>query len=176
MKGRPTKPPANVARKIWVDADVTPRPIMDILFRTAESRRLVLTLVASRSQPLPQSAYIRSLVVSNGFDTTGTKIAAMVVEGDLVVTGDAPLAQAASRKKAAVLNLQGDIYVRDVNAKPLSDEIIVTGLRAPTRRTAPETLPKRDQVAFASQLDQMLTPVVKPLPKPVTAPARTDDF
>ena len=103
MRGRPPKSSRVPSRKIWVDADTCPAPIMDVLLRTADSHRMILTLVASRSLQSHQSAYIRTLVLPGPDAVTG-KIAAMLDSGDVVVTSDGPLARAAASKSATSLD------------------------------------------------------------------------
>ena len=107
MRGRPPKSSRVPSRKIWVDADKCPAPIMDVLLRTADTRRLIVTLVASRSLQSHQSAYIRTLVLPEPNDVTG-KIAAMLDSGDVVITSDGPLTRAAADKSATSIAAAND--------------------------------------------------------------------
>ena len=144
--------------RIWVDADACPKPIKEILFRAADRRRIMVTLVANRQMSWPNSAYIRSIVVSPGFDMADQKIVLMVQEGDLVVTSDIPLASAVIDKKAVALNPRGELYTKDNVRQHLSERNFMTELRGAGVATGgPETFSQRDQQAFANQLDRLLT-------------------
>ena len=72
--------------RIWVDADACPRVIKEILFRAAERKQVLLTLVANHTLPIPKSPLIRSLQVEQGFDVADDYIVAQVNAGDLVIT------------------------------------------------------------------------------------------
>lgn len=163
MKGRPPKTHVTPSRKIWVDADVCPAPILEVLFRVAEGRRLVLTLVASKSQQWPNCAYIRSLVVPPSPDAVTQRIDAMINEGDLIITADAPLAQSAARKKAAVIDPCKEPFSDDLAGLQLSAQKFMQGLHgAANMRRAPEALRRRDQLVFAGQLDHVLARFMSP--------------
>ncbi|HFE39103.1 MAG TPA: hypothetical protein ENK06_11905, partial [Gammaproteobacteria bacterium] len=53
---------------IYVDADACPKPIKEILFRTAQRAQIETILVANQRLSVPRSLYIRSKIVSHGFD------------------------------------------------------------------------------------------------------------
>ncbi len=77
---------------IWVDADACPVVIKEILFRAVERSKIALTLVANQSIRFPPSRYIKMLQVASGFDVADNEIVKRLAVGDLVVTGDIPLA------------------------------------------------------------------------------------
>ena len=78
--------------KIWVDADACPVVIKDILFKAAERTAVELTLVANQSLHIPPSRWITMLQVKSGFDVADNEIVKRLSAGDLVITGDIPLA------------------------------------------------------------------------------------
>ena len=78
--------------KIWVDADACPVVIKNILFKAAERTEIALTLVANQSIRIPPSHYIKMLQVTSGFDVADKEIVKRLSAGDLVITGDIPLA------------------------------------------------------------------------------------
>ncbi|MEA3303658.1 MAG: DUF188 domain-containing protein, partial [Pseudomonadota bacterium] len=78
--------------KIWVDADACPVVIKEILFRAAERTGVQLTLVANQPVPVPRSRLIQSIQVAAGFDVADNEIVKRLDAGDLVITGDIPLA------------------------------------------------------------------------------------
>ncbi len=77
---------------IWVDADACPAVIKDILFRAAQRWQRPLTLVANQPLRTPPSPLIRAVQVPRGFDVADAHIAERAAPGDLVITGDIPLA------------------------------------------------------------------------------------
>ena len=163
MKGRPPKSHITPSRKIWVDADACPASILEVLFRVAEGRRLVVTLVASKPQQWPHCAYIRSLVVPVGVDAVKNRIDTMINEGDLVITGDESLALNATRKKATTLDPCGEPG-DDLAELQQSAHTFMQGLHdAANMRRAPEALRQKNQLIFAGQLDHMLSRFTKPV-------------
>jgi uncharacterized protein YaiI (UPF0178 family) len=78
--------------QIWVDADACPKAIKDILFRAAERTRITTVLVANQYLQTPPSHYIKSMLVKSGYDMADNEIVKRLNVGDLVITGDIPLA------------------------------------------------------------------------------------
>ena len=77
---------------IWVDADACPIPVKEILYRAAHRAQVVTTLVANQGLRVPPSPFIKTQQVEKGFDVADHVIAQQVQPGDLVITGDIPLA------------------------------------------------------------------------------------
>ncbi len=96
--------------KIWVDADACPVVIKDILFRAADRTGVQTTLVANQSIRIPPSPHIKFIQVASGFDVADNEIVKRVISGDLVITGDIPLAAEAIEKGAYALNPRGELY------------------------------------------------------------------
>lgn len=143
--------------QIWVDADACPKAIKDILFRAAERCQLTTTLVANQSIPIPPSRYIRMLRVAGGFDVADNEIVQRMVAGDLVVTGDIPLAAQAIAKGGHVIDPRGERYSKDNIGERLAMRDFMDGLRSSGVDTGgPAALSARDVQAFANQLDSFL--------------------
>jgi uncharacterized protein YaiI (UPF0178 family) len=148
--------------KIWVDADACPRAIKEILYRAAERRKIHLTLVANRSLHCPRSPYLHVVRVPMGFDEADRRIAESSRAGDLVVTGDIPLAAAVVEKGAHVLGPRGEQFTEEnikerLAMRNLMDQLRSEGLDA----GGPAALGKSDRQEFANGLDQLLTRYVK---------------
>ena len=94
--------------QIWVDADACPKAVKEILFRAAERRAIITTLVANQFVQTPPSRYIKLLQVNAGFDAADSEIVKRVSAGDLVVTGDIPLAHKVIDKDAHAINPRGE--------------------------------------------------------------------
>lgn len=144
--------------QIWVDADACPRAIKEILFRAAERRRVQLTLVANKALHCPRSPYLHAIKVPMGFDEADHRIVQLMQPGDLVVTGDIPLAAAVVAKGGHVLGPRGEQFTEEniqerLAMRNLMDQLRSEGLEA----GGPAALGKGDRQEFANGLDQLLT-------------------
>jgi len=148
--------------RIWIDADACPRPIKDILFRVAERRKLMLTLVANQPLQTPASRYVKTVRVASGFDVADDHIARSVDVGDLVITADIPLAAAVVEKGAHALNPRGELYTEGNIKSRLSMRNFMDELRGSGVHTGgPPPLSHSDRQAFANQLDRFLVQHLK---------------
>jgi len=144
--------------KIWVDADACPGVIKDILFRAAERTGVEITLVANHSIPIPKSRYIKFIQVRSGFDVADNEIVKRLDAGDLVITGDIPLAADVIDKGGYALNPRGELYtVNNIRAR-LNMRDFMDTLRASGIDTGgPPALSQGDRKSFANHLDKILT-------------------
>ncbi|PHS71585.1 MAG: hypothetical protein COB23_01025 [Methylophaga sp.] len=144
--------------KIWVDADACPVVIKDILFRAAERKSLEMTLVANHFMRTPPSQYIKFLQVSFGFDVADNEIVRRMEAGDLVITGDIPLAAEVIEKGGIALNPRGELYTTSNIKARLNMRDFMETMRASGVNTGgPPALSQSDRMAFANQLDKFLT-------------------
>lgn len=142
---------------IWVDADACPKVIKEILYRASERRQVPLTLVANQALSVPRSAYIRTVVVAKGFDVADAEILRQIMAGDLVITGDIPLAAAVLDKHAHALSPRGERYSPDTIRERLRVRDLMEQLRDSGVYTGgPATLSQADRQAFANALDRLL--------------------
>ncbi|HJV84531.1 MAG TPA: YaiI/YqxD family protein [Noviherbaspirillum sp.] len=142
---------------IWVDADACPAVIKDILFRVAERLQLNVTLVANRLIRVPGSRFIRALQVPAGADEADTEIVERVSPGDIVVTGDIPLASLVLDKGGLPLNPRGEWYTKDTIAQQLTMRSFMEELRSSGVDTGgPATFNHADRQNFANALDREL--------------------
>ena len=142
---------------IWVDADACPVVIKEILFKAAVRIQVKVTLVANQTLNIPPSQHIKFLKVSSGFDVADNEIIKRLNEGDLVITGDIPLAAEAIEKKAFVLSPRGELYSADNIRARLSMRDFMETLRASGVDTGgPSALTQNDRQAFANHLDKLL--------------------
>lgn len=115
---------------IWVDADACPVVIKDILFRAAQRWKRPLTLVANQMLYTPPSLLIRAVQVPRGFDVADDYIVLHAGVGDLVVTGDIPLAAQLIDKEAFVLSHRGELFSVDNIRERLSIRDMMEELRS----------------------------------------------
>ncbi len=144
--------------QIWVDADACPKVIKEILFRAAERRGIVLTLVANKPLRTPPSRYVRAIQVAAGFDVADGKIVQELQAGDLVVTADIPLAADVIAKGGHVIDPRGEQYTEENIRERLSLRNFLDELRGSGVETGgPPPLNQSDRQTFANKLDSLLT-------------------
>jgi len=149
--------------KIWIDADACPVVIKDILFRAAQRTGIQLTLVANQVIKTPPSRYIQSIQVASGYDAADNEIVKRIDPGDLVITGDIPLAAEVIENKALALSPRGELYTADNISNRLMMRDFMDSLRASGVDTGgPPPLSKAHRKAFADQLDKLLSKRASP--------------
>jgi uncharacterized protein YaiI (UPF0178 family) len=143
--------------KIWVDADACPVVIKEILFKAAERTATQLTLVANQQIRTPPSRFIQSIQVSSGFDVADNEIVKRLEAGDLIITGDIPLAADVIEKGGHALNPRGELYTSEnikarLNIRDFMDTLRGSGIDT----GGPPALSQTDRKVFADNLDRFL--------------------
>jgi len=143
--------------KIWVDADACPVVIKEILFKAAERTGVQLTLVANQPVRIPPSRFISFVQVASGFDVADNEIVKRVEAGDLVITGDIPLAADVIEKGGRALNPRGEMYTAEnikarLNIRDFMDTLRGSGIDT----GGPPALSQGDRKIFADNLDRLL--------------------
>ena len=144
--------------KIWVDADACPAVIKEILFKAAERTGVQLTLVANQKVQIPRSRVISFVQVASGFDVADNEIVKWLEPGDLVITGDIPLAADVIEKGGHALNPRGELYTIEnikarLNIRDFMDTLRGSGINT----GGPPPLSQSDRKVFADHLDKLLT-------------------
>ncbi len=144
--------------KIWVDADACPGVVKEILFRAAERVGVELILIANQPVRVPASRWIRAVQVASGFDVADNEIVRRLRAGDLVITGDIPLAAEVIEHGGHALNPRGELFSADTIKARLTLRDFHETLRASGIQSGgPAALNQADRQAFANQLDRFLT-------------------
>ncbi|REL32159.1 YaiI/YqxD family protein [Thalassotalea euphylliae] len=143
---------------IWVDADACPVAIKEIIFRAAERKQLMTTLVANHSMRTPNSKFVRMLQVSSGFDVADDEIVQRLQQGDLVITSDIPLAAEVIEKGGQALSPRGELFTSAnikarLNVRDFMDTMRASGVNT----GGPPALSQQDKKAFADHLDRILS-------------------
>ncbi|MGK0441306.1 MAG: hypothetical protein ACJA0N_001104 [Pseudohongiellaceae bacterium] len=142
---------------IWVDADACPKVIKEILYRAANRNELPLTLVANHALSTPPSPYIKCVQVDSGFDVADNYIAQEVKAGDIVVTGDIPLAADIVAKGSYGINPRGELYTEQNIKQRLTMRNFMEEMRTTGQASGgPPPLDNRDKQTFANTLDRLL--------------------
>ena len=69
-----------------------------------------LILVANQTMQVPSSDLFRLITVPEGADVADDKIAEMLAPGDVVITGDIPLAARVVEKSAIAIGVRGELF------------------------------------------------------------------
>ncbi|NIB39289.1 YaiI/YqxD family protein [Pseudomaricurvus alkylphenolicus] len=143
--------------KIWVDADATPKPVKEILFRAAQREKVTTTLVANQGLSTPNSPYLKAVQVSSGFDVADNYIVQECEAGDIVITADIPLAAEVVEKGALAINPRGEKYTRENIRQRLAMRDFMEQMRSAGEVTGgPKAYNQQDRQAFANSLDRLL--------------------
>jgi len=142
---------------IWVDADACPVVIKDILYRAAHRAQIHMTLVANHALTTPPSPYIKTQVVSAGFDVADDEIVKKVSADDLVITSDIPLADEVITKGAKALSPRGELYTKAnikarLNIRDFMDTMRASGVHSGGQQPLNQT----DRQNFANHLDTII--------------------
>ncbi len=145
--------------KIWVDADACPVVIKEILYRAADRTGVQLTLVANQPLTTPSSTNIKTLQVPHGFDVADDEIVKRLSAGDLVITGDIPLAAEVIAKGGHALSPRGEMHTTEnigarLNMRDFLDTMRSSGVEM---GGGPAAFSQRDKQEFANNLDRFLT-------------------
>ncbi|MES2115590.1 MAG: YaiI/YqxD family protein [Pseudomonadota bacterium] len=143
--------------QIWVDADACPAVIKEILYRVADRVQLQVTLVANQLLRVPPSRFIRAVQVPSGADVADQEIVRRLAPGDLVITGDIPLASDVLDKGGYALNPRGEFYTHDNIRQMLTMRAFLDELRGSGVDTGgPAAFSQADRQNFANSLDRHL--------------------
>ena len=143
--------------KIWVDADACPGVIKEILYRAAERKRIMLTLVANQALKIPGSNFIRCMQVRSGFDEADDEIVRRMEPGDLIITADIPLAAEVINQKGFALSPRGELFQEStIEARLTMRDFLETMRSAGEHTGGSPPLNHNDRKAFADQLDKLI--------------------
>lgn len=144
--------------KLYIDGDAFPNRLKKILVGVIERFSLTTMVIANKRIDLGYSSLITYEIVSSGADEADDRIVELVQKGDVVITGDIPLADRVIAKQAVVINHRGEFYDEN-NIKPclerrnLMQEMRDIGLI--TKGPAPFS--DRDAHDFANRINQFFT-------------------
>jgi uncharacterized protein YaiI (UPF0178 family) len=147
---------------IWVDADACPVMIKDLLYRIAQRKNILITLVANKPLKVPKSDFIKFLLVGAGFDIADNEIVKQMKNGDLVITADIPLAAEVIEKGGLALNPRGELYTKSNIGSRLSTRDLMESLRSSGIETkGPPPMNQKDKQLFTNAIDRLLAKLTK---------------
>ena len=148
--------------KIWVDADACPNLIKNVIFRLADNRQVDVVLVSNHYVKTPNSRFVSAKQVGKGFDEADNEIIVLMSGGDLVVTGDLPLANDVIQKRGFAINPRGTVYDEENIKSHLSRRDLMEDLRdSGVVSGGPSALNKKNVQEFANAIDRLVTKLEK---------------
>jgi uncharacterized protein YaiI (UPF0178 family) len=140
---------------IYVDADGC--PVKNEVYRVAERYGLTVYLVADAWMRVPDSAFIKLVLVDAGLDAADNWIAEHVSENDVVVSGDIPLADRCIKRGARVLDPRGRVFTAESIGGALATRDLLSHLRElGTITGGPAPFQRRDRSQFLQRLDEII--------------------
>ena len=144
--------------KILIDGDACPKSIKEILFRTAKRLEVPLIVVANQTIRAPESALIRVITVTDGADVADNRIVELMNAGDIVITGDIPLAARVVEKQGVAIGTRGEHYDESSVHGRLATRNLMEQFRSAGVETGgPRPMSSKDVQTFANLLDKTLT-------------------
>lgn len=146
---------------LYIDADAIPTTAKELIIKTANRTGVQAIFVANAYVKLPPSPYLKSVVVAQGFDVADSYIVENVGAGDLVITGDIPLANDVLQKGAKVLTARGEEFTIDnikpkLNARDCIESLRGTGVLDPKSMGGQKPYSDKDKIAFANGLNRLV--------------------
>jgi len=145
---------------IYIDADAC--PVKDETYKVAGRYSVPVCVVANTWMRIPESEQVSLEVVSGGFDAADDWIADRAGSGDIVITGDIPLAARCIDSGARVLGTRGEEFTE----AGIGDALAMRALKDHLRQTGeitggPPPMDKKFRSRFLSKLDEMVSAIVR---------------
>jgi uncharacterized protein len=141
---------------IFVDADAC--PVKEEVYRVARRYQLKVVLVANKPIRRPADGAVELVQVEGQFNAADDWIADHAGSGDVVVTGDIPLAARCVRGGARVVTPAGRVYSDENIGDALATRDLMTQLRDAGAITGggPPPFTKKDRSRFLQRLDEAI--------------------
>ena len=141
---------------IFVDADAC--PVKEEVYRVARRYELKVVLVANKPLRKPDDENVELVLVEGQFNAADDWIADHAGAGDVVVTGDIPLAARCVRGGARVVTPSGRVYTDENIGGALATRDLMTQLRDIGAVTGggPPPFSKKDRSRFLQRLDEAI--------------------
>ncbi|THD73910.1 YaiI/YqxD family protein [Thalassobius vesicularis] len=141
---------------LYVDADAC--PVKDEAERVATRHRVPVKLVCNGGLRLSQNPLVEVVIVPEGPDVADMWIADRAGPGDVVITGDIPLAAKCVAAGAQVLKHDGEALTQVNIGNALAMRDLMQDLRAadPFRQGGGKGFSKSDRSRFLDALERVL--------------------
>lgn len=146
---------------LYIDADAC--PVKDEAERVVSRHKVKLFMVCNGGLRPSQNPLVEMVFVPDGPDVADMWIADRAKRGDVVVTGDIPLAAKCIENGARVLRHNGELFTPANIGNILATRDLMTDLRAadPFRQGGGKAFSKADRSRFLSALDTALIKAAK---------------
>lgn len=143
--------------KLWVDADALPRILREVILRASDRYQLEVIFVANQNVGITPSVRIKSIQVLSGADQADKEIVDRMIENDIVITQDIPLAAQVIEKGGVAIHPRGEVYTTaNVKARLHLRDFMDTLRGAGVQTGGPPPISERDKREFSSALDQTI--------------------
>jgi len=144
------------ARMIYVDADAC--PVKAEVERVGTRHKLKMFVVSNGGIRPSPNPYMEMVVVPDGPDVADMWIADRATKGDVVVTGDIPLAAKCIENGALVIKHNGEALTQANIGNVLATRDLMTDMRAadPFRQGGGKPFSKADRARFLDGLERMV--------------------
>ena len=141
---------------IYIDADAC--PVKAEAERVATRHKVKMCLVSNGGLRLSQNPLVEVVIVPDGPDVADMWIADRAGKGDVVVTGDIPLAAKCVEAGAEVLRHNGDRFTQANIGQQLAMRDLMADLRAadPFRQGGGKAFSKADRSRFLDALERAI--------------------
>jgi len=146
---------------IYVDADAC--PVKAEVERVGTRHKLQMFIVSNGGLRPSPNPLVETVIVPDGPDVADMWIADRAGIGDVVVTGDIPLAAKCVEAGARVLKHNGELLTQANIGQVLATRDLMTDLRAadPFRQGGGKPFSKTDRSRFLNALEQQIRAAVK---------------
>ena len=140
---------------LYIDADAC--PVKDEAERVATRHGLRMVLVSNGGLRPSRNPLVETVIVPDGPDVADMWIAGRAGPGDVVVTGDIPLAAKCVEAGALVIRHNGEALTRANIGNVLATRDLMADLRAadPFRQGGGKPFSKSDRARFSDALDRV---------------------
>ena len=146
---------------IYVDADAC--PVKAEVERVGTRHKLKMFVVSNGGIRPSQNPYVETVVVPDGPDVADMWIADRATKGDVVITGDIPLASRCIENGALVLKHNGEKLTDKNIGNVLATRDLMTDMRAadPFRQGGGKPFSKADRSRFLDALETAIRQAAK---------------
>jgi uncharacterized protein YaiI (UPF0178 family) len=139
---------------IYVDADAC--PVKAEVERVGTRHRLKMFVVSNGGLRPSQNPFVETVVVPDGPDVADMWIADRATKGDVVVTGDIPLAARCIENGALVIKHNGEALTQANIGNVLATRDLMADMRAadPFRQGGGKPFSKADRARFLDALER----------------------
>jgi uncharacterized protein YaiI (UPF0178 family) len=119
-------------------------------------------LVANQPIAVAPSEFIRRLIVREGADAADDRIVQLMQPGDVVITGDIPLAARVVEKEGVAISPRGELFDdKSVHERLAARNLMEQFRAAGVETSGPKPLSQKNVQTFANQLDRLLTRLLR---------------